>query len=233
MIIVNGKEIDCVVLNGKVCPMYLNGQLITPDKKQQYITIGHRKYKIVQIGNQLWMAENLDWRFNGLTYRDGSTNNTITSNSTLPQATYYNYDNQTYGLTGNKYGLLYNWYAVNYLSQHLEELNVPDGWHVPTRNEYNILVDEVGYRNVAGKKLKSKPPVFDGTDDYEFSIVPCGYWEYEFKMLSTHCMMWTSDQYNSSQAWSEIAAETFDTITEYYTTSKYSCLTVRLVKNLT
>lgn len=34
MIIVNGKEIQCVVVNGNVCPMYLNGQMITPTGEQ-------------------------------------------------------------------------------------------------------------------------------------------------------------------------------------------------------
>jgi hypothetical protein len=34
-------------------------------KKRYSVKIGGRKYPVVKIGNQLWMAENLDWKFNG------------------------------------------------------------------------------------------------------------------------------------------------------------------------
>ena len=65
------------------------------------VVIGGREYPVVQIGNQLWLAENLDWRWEGLTVGGQWQRET-------PGAWYYNNDEATYGVNGNKYGLLYN-----------------------------------------------------------------------------------------------------------------------------
>ena len=67
------------------------------------VNIGGRDYPYVQIGNQLWLAENLDWKFDGCTIGTNSL-------STIEMlGNYYNNDENTYGVNGNKYGLLYNY----------------------------------------------------------------------------------------------------------------------------
>ena len=81
--------------------------------------IGGRVYNTVIIGGKEWMAENLDFKFSGLAIGQGSS-------SSEPRANYYSNNESTYGVNGNKYGLLYNWIAVKYLEDHKSEL-IP-GW---------------------------------------------------------------------------------------------------------
>jgi uncharacterized protein (TIGR02145 family) len=89
-------------------------------------------YKTVKIGNQIWMAENLKTT----KYRDGRDILNVTSNiqwSNLSTGAYCYYDNLE--SIRNSYGLLYNWFAVN------KEGIAPSGWHVPTTEDWTILVN--------------------------------------------------------------------------------------------
>jgi len=69
-----------------------------------------------------------------------------------------------------KYGRLYNWKTA---------LGVcPQGWHLPSDNEWQTLVDFAGGDEVAGKKLKAirgwskSKSGNDGTDNYGFAALP-------------------------------------------------------------
>jgi len=92
-------------------------------------------YKVVTIGTQTWMAENLKTT----QYNDGIaiplvTDNTAWFNLSTPGYCWYNNDAATYK---NKYGALYNWYTVN------TGKLAPTGWHVPTDAEWTTLTDYV------------------------------------------------------------------------------------------
>lgn len=50
--------------------------------------------------------------------------------------------------TSVKYGLLYNWYAATYSTGGASI--APEGWHVPTKDEYDILLDAYGGTLYAG-----------------------------------------------------------------------------------
>lgn len=63
-------------------------------------------------------------------------------------------------------GLLYNWYAAYYLSQHLSDVGVPTGWRIPTRSDFNIL------RNTGNNEyLRFRVLDLTGTDQYGFSDI--------------------------------------------------------------
>jgi len=69
---------------------------------------------------------------------------------------------------GAQYGRLYTWEAA--------KAAAPDGWHLPTREEWSNLVKASG-GDVAGKKLKSASgwnKKGNGTDEYGFSALPGG-----------------------------------------------------------
>ena len=107
--------------------------------KTDYITIvdttvtdyDNNTYKVVKIGDQYWMAENLKTTtYNNGTSIDLVTDSTAWANSSTGAYCWYDNDEATYGDT---YGALYNWYAVG--TGNL----CPDGWHVPTDNEWKTL----------------------------------------------------------------------------------------------
>jgi uncharacterized protein (TIGR02145 family) len=53
----------------------------------------------------------------------------------------------------------------------------PDGWHLPSRAEWNTLIAFVGGKDVAGRRLRSISGWYDnanGDDGYGFSALPSG-----------------------------------------------------------
>ena len=151
------------------------------------VKIGDRWYHYVQIGNQYWIDENLDFKFDGCAIgQEGA--------SLEPRANYYNNDEATYGVNGNKYGLLYNWTAVKYLEDHKSEL-IP-GWHVPTTTEWDALATAVGGSSVAGTKLKSITGWSSGNGDgsYGFEAFPAGNQQSGlFYSLGSEARFWTAN----------------------------------------
>ncbi len=107
-------------------------------------------YKTVKIGDQVWMAENL----NSDRFLNGDTIPQVKSNeewiragaNKQPAWCYYNND----PVKGNKYGKLYNWYAVSD-----PRGLAPVGFHLPSREELEILKLFLG-KDEASKKMKSK-----------------------------------------------------------------------------
>ncbi len=103
-------------------------------------------YKTVIIGTQVWMAENLRTK----KYRDGTpipyvTNSPTWINLSTGAYCYYAYTSSF----GTEYGPLYNWYAV------ADSRNLcPSGWHVPSDNEWSVLINYLGGADVAGGKMK-------------------------------------------------------------------------------
>ncbi len=98
-------------------------------------------YNVIQIGGQCWMKENL----RTTKYKDGSPIPTYLSNSEWYDATYGAYavyDNDpVYSYT---FGEFYNYYAV--ATGNL----CPDGWHIPTKSEWDALLTAIGGESAAG-----------------------------------------------------------------------------------
>lgn len=206
--------------------------------KDMSVNIGGRDYKVVQIGNQLWLAENLDWKFTGLSVRD--SNNPLTNNSDV-QAAYYNYDESTYGINGNKYGLMYNWYAISYLDLHITELDVPEGWHVPTREDFTTLLTicdtDPGQKlkaNINGTNGWGSTP---GNNYYGFTALPCGQWDYSNGFYnanrgnSSSCLLGSSTSVGNETAYG--ISFGYGNSVSTGARNKYIAQSLRLVKNLT
>lgn len=108
-----------------------------------------RTLKTTTVGTQQWMAENL----NVSTFRSGdpipeakTTADWLAAyRSESPAWCYYNND----PTNGEKFGKLYNWYAVN------DPRGLcPTGWHIPTDQEWQSLVTAYGGMSAAFDKLK-------------------------------------------------------------------------------
>jgi len=192
---------------------------------------GGSSYKEVKIGNQVWMAENL----NVEKFRNGDP---IPHANTLakwrkagqegkPAWCYYDND----PANGKKYGRLYNWYAVNDL-RGLE----PEGWHVPSKDEWKILSSFLGGSESAAKKMKSTSgweKDGNGNNESGFSALPAGIlsteYDYEFGGLGVIAFWWSSTE-RRENAWYRVIEYT-DRGGIYQDIDKLHGLSVRCIKD--
>ena len=205
------------------------------------VEIGGRRYPVVKIGNQLWMAKDLDYKFdvNGSTIPVGST-----GLPTTPAAWYYDNDEATYGIDGTyQCGLLYNWQAANYLDTNKSTL-LPDGWRVPSLSDYNSL-ESVISAATGGEKLKALddsvtsgfPSSWNGIDIYKFKALPQGWRRndngYIFTQFGEHAHYWLSDSVSSSNAWSFYLNASSAEVNSSQYNNKACGFAIRLVKDAT
>jgi len=130
-------------------------------------------YSTVQIGDQVWMAENLKTT----SFNDGQPIPNVVGNFALGHLTSpaYCWGNND-PANKDEYGGLYNWFAVN--SGKL----APTGWHVPTETEFRTLADYLGGVSIAGGKMKSTTKWqfnVGATNESGFSGNPVDYRNYD------------------------------------------------------
>jgi len=120
-------------------------------------------YKIVKIGSQIWFAENLNFAAEGSKCygEDGRVWVGRYEMTTISTA--------EVEANCTNYGRLYNWETA------LKAC--PAGYHLPSADEWEALVDYVGGEEMAGTKLKSAAGWNEdgnGMNDYGFSALPGG-----------------------------------------------------------
>ena len=173
-------------------------------------------YETVQIGDQVWMAENLKVTHN----RDGSTISHVTDPgvwTTTISGAYCSYSNNSSN-EAETYGALYNWLAA------ADDRNIaPEGWHVPTDDEWKELemtigmsqseADATGYRGTnEGSKLAGNSGLWDSgelEDDAEFgssgfNALPGGARSSangEYDGLGGNVSFWTATATISDEKW--------------------------------
>lgn len=157
-------------------------------------------YSIVTIGDQTWMAENL----RVTKYNDDTDipqeQGTAWENLTTPA--YCWYENKEDSI-GDIYGALYNWFVVN------TGKLCPEGWHVPTDDEWTQLIDFLGGEGVAGGMLKEEgtehwfAPNTGATDEEGFSALPGGYRNYDglYYSIGNNGNWWSSTEENAGNSW--------------------------------
>lgn len=105
------------------------------------------------------------------------------------------------------YGYLYDWETAKKVC--------PKGWHLPTKEEWQTLIDFLGGKDVAGEKLKStsgwERPNTGATNISGFTALPGGYqdygWDYDdgygpfFNMGSGGGCWWSTSEFNARDAW--------------------------------
>ena len=137
-------------IGGQMCILIINVSQPTSGYGPNINDNDGNTYKTVYIGTQQWMAENLKTaKYNDGTGIPNVTDNTQWLNLTTGAWCYYNND----ATTNEKYGKLYNWYAVSQTTNGNKNI-CPTGWHIPSNFEWKKITDYLGGESVAGGKMK-------------------------------------------------------------------------------
>jgi uncharacterized protein (TIGR02145 family) len=187
-------------------------------------------YKTVKIGNQTWMAENLNYKIgkslcygeNGVIYNYNPEE--LKWNITLPP--------EEVQANCDKYGRLYDWATTMALDSScnrkscVEQVQIeqgrikghrgicPEGWHIPTLAEFDTLVTYIKIdqfcKDCADDFLKArngwiKNDLYDlnGYDAYDFAALPAGDadWGYgEFRGIGRTTQWWTTSEVERDEA---------------------------------
>ncbi|PJJ41090.1 fibrobacter succinogenes major paralogous domain-containing protein [Hallerella succinigenes] len=165
-----------------------------------------KMYKIVTIGTQTWMAENLNYS-DSVSYPGMQKRNWCLKNSLDSCA---------------KYGRVYTWAAAMDSAGTFSSRGkgcgygkictptypvrgiCPSGWHLPTRTEFETLFMNVGGESTAGKMLKATNgwnSNGNGTDAFGFSALPVGGYNYAYFYYGYGANFWSSTESNGSYAY--------------------------------
>jgi uncharacterized protein (TIGR02145 family) len=186
------------------------------------IDIEGNQYKVVKIGNQVWMAENLKVTH----YNDGTS---------IPYFGQYSYDNQHsydgYGWYNNDpstykntYGALYNFPAVATYKL------CPTGWQVPSESEWGTLITFLGGDLAAGGKLKEtgtthwNSPNTGATNETGFTALPGGIMFTEGGNLGTFQQMGTNGYWWSRKQQTMVEPESFYERLDYNLNNSYGMI---------
>ncbi len=213
-------------------------------------------YKVVTIGSQVWMAENLrTTRFNNGVPVTLITDEETWSKATSPAYCWYNNDSTTYA---GVYGALYN-FRINVWGS---GYNVcPAGWHIPSQQEYGEMISYLhdagfGYDDntllVLGTKMKLAKSLAStgnwqkstvegapGNTDFPykrnitgFSLQPGGYRAGGFHDLGQKAYLWTSSFVGTSSGPAYNYSISFDyAVMGLYSSDKIAGFSIRCVKD--
>ncbi len=184
-------------------------------------------YQTVQIGDQLWLKENLKTTHyaDGTPLVDGTGAGDITGDYTTKYCFAYD-DDSSYVDT---YGRLYTWAAVMNGTPGSDanpsgvQGVCPDGWHVPSDEEWQELemylgfteyeANQTGWRGtIEGSVLKepgtshwsnSRRNYFPGTNESGFSALPGGSRHYNqtFRKITERANFWSATESIGIYAW--------------------------------
>ncbi len=213
----SGCELD--VLNHEKKQKQDDGPVIDKDIIQ---------YTTLQIGNQIWMDKNLNI---GEMIQAGVT---ASNNDVIEK---YCYNNDT--AFCSKYGGLYSWAELmKYNFQEGTQGICPDGWHVPTIADWQILINHLGGVSKAGGKLKEpgtthwKSPNIISDEVNNFKAFPSGYFNAQgnqFQGIGESTFLWSSSG-NGAFSWG-VFLQHSDSSTVMLSNPIQSGMPLRCIKN--
>ena len=169
-------------------------------------TRDNEDYKWTIIGNQIWMAENLNYKtvYGSWCYDDKESN-------------------------CNTYGRLYNWETA--------KKACPDGWHLPTDEEWKELERQLEGTDEGGK-LKEvgfthwRSPNKGATNGSGFKALPGGTRRSSgpFISISAFGSWWSSTENNAANAWYRYLGYSSADVGRFYYNKEYG-FSVRCIKD--
>ncbi|MBI3195387.1 MAG: hypothetical protein HYZ34_13125, partial [Ignavibacteriae bacterium] len=185
------------------------------------VTYAGKTYNTVQIGTQCWLKENLDVG----TMVDSLQNQT--NNSTIEK---YCYNNDPANC--NTYGGFYQWNeAMQYSSASAQGI-CPNGWHIPTKAEFQTLQTQVGNDGNALKEVGQGTGGGAGTNTSGFSALLSGYRHNgRFNHLGLVTLFWSSTQYYTTGAHTLSLTDDVSSIRFFYYDKEDYGFSIRCLKD--
>jgi uncharacterized protein (TIGR02145 family) len=167
-------------------------------------------YSTIQYGSQCWMKENLNTgKFVNSTLT-GSLHSDLSNNAIIEKYCYDDYQSNC-----DIYGGLYDWNEMmGYVKTEGARGICPEGWHIPSDAECQLLVDYFGGNSLAGGKMKTTGTIEDSTglwlspntgatDESGFSMLPGGRRNFDgdFVGQGKGGVWWSSSEFDSEHAW--------------------------------
>jgi len=164
-----------------------------------------RKYKVITIGTQVWTAENMN-------YGKQINSDKVALKNGVVEKFCYNDDPEYCEMLGG----LYTWNEMMRYSKSDELVRgetqgiCPDGWHIPTADEWKILADYLGGEMVAGNRMKNYEywPAPEGASQIHldlsgFSAYPAGRMDMagESYYLGKATSYWSATKNSWNNAW--------------------------------
>jgi uncharacterized protein (TIGR02145 family) len=163
------------------------------------------EYKVITIGTHVWLAENLNYG------KQISSDKEPTKNGEVEKYC-YNDDPEYCEMLGG----LYTWDEMMQYNKSDDHIRgetqgiCPDGWHLPTNDEWSILADYLGGEMVASNRMKNydywTPP--DGSTEIHlnlsgFSALPAGRMDMtgESYYLGKSSSFWSATKESWNNAW--------------------------------
>ncbi|MDR2594684.1 MAG: fibrobacter succinogenes major paralogous domain-containing protein [Fibromonadaceae bacterium] len=132
----------------------------------------------------------------------------------------------------DKYGRLYNWETAIFVC--------PSSWHLPSRDEWDVLVNFAGSSSIAGTKLKatsgwnSYSSVPSGTDAFGFSALPGGWGSSagNFYGVGNYGNWWSSSE-DAEGVYGRLISDEDEEVRDnnYWGNAKSNLLSVRCLKD--
>lgn len=200
------------------------------------------EYRWIRIGTQIWMQENLAWL--------PSVEPSLGGSDSLPYYYVYGYEGRkTVEATGTdgyaECGVFYNWPAATggHPGTDIVPSRIrgacPEGWHLPSDGEWDILVSYLGGEYTAGRTMKSRR----GWNRYEgnpgrgdnssgFDGLPVGGRQTAgvFYDQGYNAFFWSATAYNEFSAWYRYLGYFHNGVYRYFS-SRQSGFSVRCVKD--
>jgi uncharacterized protein (TIGR02145 family) len=188
-------------------------------------------YNTVKIGNQCWMAENMNVG-NRLDSTVLPTNNGI-----IEKFCFHDLEANC-----SVYGGLYTWHEIMQYSETPGIQGIcPAGWHIPADAELTALVDFLGGTDVAADKMKEAGTAHWlapnlGTNESGFTGLGTGmqdfYWDYSYWDLNLYTFFWSSTLFDTASAYGYyLGVNTYSTgIFRTYSWKNYR-MSVRCLQN--
>jgi len=155
--------------------------------------IDNNEYKTVTIGDQTWMAENLKvTKFNNGDLIETTIPATLDLSNDINPV--YQWPCKGDEIYVPEYGRVYTWYTV------IDNRGLcPLGWHLPSIDEWEILINVLGGNSIAGGMLKEVgtnhwiSPNTGATDEIGFRALPGGFRSFfgKFNGFGQNCGWWT------------------------------------------